>query len=260
MKSRGTLLVGTSGWSYDWDGFYPPGLKSSDYLLHYAKRFDAVEVNYTFYRLPREKTFERWRTLTPENFCFALKLSRFITHVKRLVDAGEAIGNFMERASVLGSKMGPILVQLPPSLEFDKDVLDGFLSELTAARRDGDPARRIRAAVEFRHRSWFEDERRSETAKTLATHEAAWVFAHSKKYPYPEEEPITSDFIYLRFHGPEKLFASKYGKAGLRRWVPRIRSWLDGGLDVFAFFNNDVEGFAYQDARTLEESLASLDE
>jgi uncharacterized protein YecE (DUF72 family) len=251
---RGQLYVGTSGWTYNWEDFYPEDLPNRRRLDFYARRFSTIEVNYSFYRLPRETTYEKWADQTLETFVFALKLSRFITHVKRLHGVKTAFRKFVECAAPLGAKLGPVLVQLPPSFGLDVRRLERFLERAheVGEERSLHP---LRLAFEFRHPTWFGSDART-ALETLERYGAAFVCGHSSRYPYPRPAPLTGDFMYLRFHGPGKMFASAYGRRSLRRWVPLIQGWLDDGIDVFAYFNNDVGGHAVRDAQAL---LVQLD-
>jgi uncharacterized protein YecE (DUF72 family) len=246
MPAKGELRVGTSGWNYgDWKGiFYPDSLKSAEYLSFYAQQFDTTEINYSFYHLPRPSTYEKWAAQTPEQFLFAVKASRVITHVKRLANVGEEWRKFLESALVLGSKLGPVLLQFPPSLKADRERLATFLSEARAAKE----ARGLRLAFEFRHASWFEPD----ICELLRKHKAALVIAQSERYPQAPMTP-TAPFAYLRFHGPGALFASKYSEQELNEWAQRIRKWRAAGLAVFAYFNNDFHGYAIENARRLRE-------
>jgi uncharacterized protein YecE (DUF72 family) len=248
-RSRGQLFVGTSGWDYDWEEFYPQDLPTRGRLAFYARRFRTVEVNYTFYHLPRRTTYEAWASQTTDSFLFSLKLSRFITHIKRLGGTQEAFGEFLDRATTLGTKLGPLLVQMPPSFRLDVPQLDRFLAEAHEARREHGLGS-LRLAFEFRHPTWFGRDA-APALDVLARHGAAFACGHSSRYPYPDTEPLTADFTYLRFHGPDEMFASAYGRRGLRHWVPLVQKWLHDGLDVFAYFNNDVAGHAVRDARAL---------
>lgn len=258
MGKRGkkaVLYVGTSGWSYDWEGFYPADLRSREYLSYYSRRFGTVEVNYSFYRLPRPSTYEKWRSETSDDFIFALKLSRFITHVKKLSGVEDALKKFLANAVTLGSKLGPVLVQLPPSFRVDTERLAGFLERAERVRSEMSMRPPLRLAFEFRQPTWFERPEAEAVVDTMKRYGAAVVFAHSSRYPYPDDEPVTGDFVYLRFHGPGKMFASRYCRAGLERWRPKIQDWLGRGLDVYAYFNNDVHGYAVGDAMALLELI-----
>jgi uncharacterized protein YecE (DUF72 family) len=250
-QKEGQLYVGTSGWSYGWQEFYPADLPSREYLQYYSGQFRTVEINYSFYHLPRPSTYEKWAAQTPDGFVFAVKLSRFITHVKRLSGVEVEVEKFLSNASTLGPKLGPLLVQLPPSLNINCDLLEGFLAAVQDVRKACRISGAPRLAFEFRHPSWFSPSGVEGVVKTLRSHGAAFAMAHSGRYPYPETEPITADFVYLRFHGPDRMFASLYGAERLSRWVPGIRRWLREGLDVYVYFNNDVNAFAVSDAREI---------
>lgn len=241
MAQRAELRIGTSGWTYgDWKGrFYPEDLKPADYLSWYAQRFDTTEINYSFYHLPLAKTFEKWAAQTPDKFVFAVKVSRYITHILRLEGVREAWEKFLDRASHLGGKLGPLLLQLPPSFRADPVRLEAFLE---TSRQLG--ARRL--AFEFRHASWFVPE----IAALLSKHDAALVIAHSSRYPCPPPQ-ATASFVYLRFHGPKELFASRYSEAELAEWAKHIRAWRREGRSVYAYFNNDWYGYAIENAEML---------
>ncbi len=237
----GELRVGTSGWTYgDWRGrFYPDELKQQDYLPFYSQHFTTTEINYSFYHLPRPKTYENWAAKVPDQFVFAVKASRFITHVKRLEGVEQAWRKFMEHASALGDKLGPVLLQFPPSLRRDTRLLSDFLK--MAAGNQG-----LRLAFEFRHASWFDPE----PLELLREAGAAAVIAQSERYPQAPCVP-TAPFLYLRFHGPGRLFASRYSDEQLKPWAERIRKWLAEGRTVYAYFNNDFQGHAIDNAKTL---------
>ena len=244
--SRGELHVGTSGWAYPWASFYPPDLRRQDYLTFLSRRFDTVELNTTFYHLPRPEAYARWARETPDGFVFAAKLSRYITHMKRLSGVRDALRLFFRGFRLLESKRGPVLVQLPPRFRADPSRLGRFLeSAEKVATEIGGPD--VRLAFEFRDESWFAS---APVLDLLRAHGAALAIAHSSRYPYPAGEPRTADWMYLRFHGPRDLFASRYGPAALRPWAARIRMWIRTG-DVYAYFNNDSGGHAPIDARTL---------
>lgn len=244
MAHRSRLYVGTSGWNYyDWrEEFYPSELKARDYLGYYARHFRTVEVNYSFYHQPTPRTYRNWAAQVPEDFLFALKASRFVTHTRRLRDAGAAWRRFLDNALELGERLGPILLQLPPSFRPDPNVLQDFLE----AHARLESARGIRLAFEFRHAGWFDEA----VHALLRGHGAALVRGHSQRYPLaPPVE--TADFVYLRFHGPGRLFASSYTDEALAAWAAEIRRSLERGKAAFAYFNNDVQGFALRNARTL---------
>jgi uncharacterized protein YecE (DUF72 family) len=241
MEKKGKLRIGTSGWSYrHWLGvFYPEDLKPAKFLEFYTQHFDCVELNASFYRLPNEKTVESWVKRTPPEFRFCLKLSRLITHQKHLVAVEDPLETFFDRFRPLeeAQKLGPLLVQLPPSLRFDAAVVEDFFALLS--RRHSEH----RFALEVRHGSWFADE----ALEMLERHRIAFVIAHSGgRFPY--HEAVTTDFVYLRFHGPGELYASNYPDEMLREYAEKIANWQREGLDVWVFFNNDVGGYAVENA------------
>ena len=238
------LLVGTSGWSYrHWAHgvFYPPDVPQRRWLESYAERFSAVELNVTFYRLPKRETFEAWERRTPRDFRFAAKGSRRITHFHRLRDCDSLVESLVEAALPLREKLAAWLWQLPPAMERDASLLEDFcalLDEKTSGARH---------AFEFRNASWFE----RATYDVLAKHGHALCVAHSARWPH--EEVVTTDFAYLRFHGGEEGEDGEYSDCELARWAARAETWLDEGLDVMAFFNNDWRGYAPANARVFRE-------
>jgi uncharacterized protein YecE (DUF72 family) len=251
------LSIGTSGWMYkDWGKtFYPPEMKKG-FLTFLSAEFSTVEVNSSFYHLPLASTFVKWRLETPARFIFAVKLSRFITHQKRLEDCREPLERFLGNAKNLEEKLGPILIQLPPSLRFDKKVLQEFLADLTAACKKTKVNPRF--ALEPRHKSWMEEKNAKAVRLMLKKKKIAIVFPHSSRIPSfaPEDGNITADFVYIRFHGPSEFAASRYGAERLAPWAKRINAWRRKKLDVFVYFNNDVHGHAIHDARTLKKLCA----
>jgi uncharacterized protein YecE (DUF72 family) len=242
------VLVGTSGWNYeDWKGsFYPEKLPRTKWLEYYACKFQTIEVNATFYHEMRESTYKKWREGTPDGFCWAVKANRFITHIKRLRDVAEPLKRFFGSASVLGDKLGPVLFQLPPSLAFDRAVLEEFCASLHDAARSsaGLPEGVVRCAIEPRHESWMQDE-------ALAyLRELGLGFCISDtggRYPYTEA--VTSDFAYIRLHGPTTLYASSYSEPELERWAARIAA-LD--KDAYIYFDNSVMAYAPTNALELK--------
>lgn len=239
-----TVLIGTSGWTYgSWKGpFYPADLPARDYLSFYAATFPTTEINYSFYHLPKRSTYERWRAQVPDSFVFAVKASRFITHIKRLKDVQDAWRSFVEPAAVLGGRLGPILLQFPPSFRADPDTLDRFLR--MAAMAEGRPGP-LRLVCEFRHESWFTDR----TYRLLHRHGVALCIADGPKYI--RRDVVTANFTYIRYHGRSRMFASSYTDQELVEEARRIRRYRRDGLDVFVYFNNDALGHAVRNARTL---------
>jgi uncharacterized protein YecE (DUF72 family) len=230
------ILLGTSGWQYrHWrETFYPKGVPQAAWLEFYAERFATVESNNAFYRLPERKTFEAWRRRTPDDFVMAVKASRYLTHIKRLRDPQESVDLLMERAAGLGDKLGPVLVQLPPSFAIDIDRL----RETLAAFPSG-----VRVAVEFRHRSWYVDAVR----EVLEAAGAALCLADRRGSLTPLWR--TTDWTYLRFHEGRADPSPCYGRDALARWVDRLLSTWEPAEDIYVYFNNDPRACALRDAR-----------
>lgn len=237
--SDGTLRIGTSGYQYDhWKGvFYPEDLPKTRWLAHYMGHFDTVEVNNTFYNLPAEKTFDAWHDAAPPGFRYALKFSRYGSHMKKLKDPQDSIGHFLARADRLKAYAGPILVQLPPRWHADPGRLRAFLEAAP---------RRYRWAVEMREPSWLSDE----IYGVLEDHDAA-LCIHDMLADHPRR--LTADWTYVRFHGDH--YQGSYSEAELEDWAGRIRGWLGDGIDVHAYFNNDEEGHAVRNALDLRERV-----
>jgi uncharacterized protein YecE (DUF72 family) len=221
------IFIGTSGWIYKgWAGtFYPPEVKSAKQLEFYAQKFNTVEINATFYRLPLPTTVQGWRKRSPDEFVFALKGSRFITQMKKLNVERASIKIYFDRVKHLKEKLGPILWQLPPNLGFNAERLDRFLSIVP---------KKLHHAVEFRHPSWYE---REETFQVLRAHGAAHVGVSSLRMPM--NFTVTARFIYLRFHGLQQGPAHDYTEEELRPWAEHCRRCVAQGLAVFTYFNND---------------------
>ena len=233
------IWIGTSGWQYrHWKStFYPEKLPQREWLAHYATRFPVVEVNNSFYHLPAETSFDRWREQSPPEFVFALKASRYITHIRRLRESKDSVALFWSRAVRLNDKLGPILFQLPPRFRADVGLLRAFLDVLPIE---------MRAAFEFRDDSWRQDP----VLESLDRSGAAWVTADR---PGSRAEAIvTGGWSYIRFH-QGRLVDPGYTRQKLRAWADRIASLP--AKDVFAFFNNDALGAAPEDAATLAELL-----
>jgi uncharacterized protein YecE (DUF72 family) len=235
MAARGELRVGTSGYQYrHWRGsFYPRRMVQREWFRYYATRFDTVEINSTFYGLPQPETVDRWRDEAPPGFRFALKFSRYGTHVKRLADPEQPLARFLELAERLGARLGPILVQLPPHWGANPARLEGFLRAAP---------RRHRFAIEVRDPSWL----CSEVYALLRARRAALVI-HDLIDDHPLE--LTTDWTYLRFHG--RHYGGSYSPQALSGQARRIRRWLAEGRDVYAYFNNDIGGHAPRNAADL---------
>ncbi|WP_433217756.1 DUF72 domain-containing protein [Dactylosporangium sp. CS-047395] len=229
------MRVGTSGWQYkDWrDRFYPRELPHRLCLEHYAAAFDTVEVNNAFYRLPERKTFDDWRARTPGDFVVTVKASRFLTHVKRLKEPEEPVGRLMERADALGRKLGPVLLQLPPTLPADPEALDRTLRAFP---------RGVRVAVEPRHESWWN----ADVRDVLTRHDAALCWSDRKGRP---QSPLwrTAGWGYLRLHEGRAAPWPRYGRAALDSWTGRLADAFSS-QDIFVYFNNDPGCAAITDA------------
>jgi uncharacterized protein YecE (DUF72 family) len=233
-----TIYVGTSGWHYaEWRGlFYPERGSPSRWLEIYAERFATVEINATFYRLTSEATLRSWRDAVPDDFVFSVKASRYLTHVRRLADPREPVELLLERTAALGSKRGPILVQLPPDLSLNLDRLDQTLTAFGSAAR---------VVVELRHSSWVTEETRA----LLQQHGAALCLTDRRGLTSPEWS--TAPFGYVRFHEGQARPAPCYGRAALRTWATRLASLWPADDDVYVYFNNDQRGCAPRDAHQL---------
>jgi uncharacterized protein YecE (DUF72 family) len=223
--------------------FYPPRLAARNWLAFYARHFDTVEINSTFYRLPRTTAVARWVEETPDEFVFAVKVSRYVTHVKRLNDVGEHLPLLYGRIEPLlrSPKLGPFLWQLPPTFRCDFDRLAGALELL----HDGH-----RHAFEFRHPSWFRDE----TYELLREHGCALVIADRPEVNAFQAHELTADFTFVRFHAGSRGRNGNYSQTELQEWSERLARW-SAEVDVFAYFNNDWEGFALRNARDLQAML-----
>jgi uncharacterized protein YecE (DUF72 family) len=235
--------VGCSGWNYrDWRGVvYPEGLPARRWLERYAELFDTVEVNNTFYRLPSQSAVEGWVEQTPDGFVIAVKASRYLTHVKRLRELRKGVRRYLGAIKPLADspKLGPVLWQLPATFQRDDDRLAGALEQLTEGRH----------CFEFRHRSWFVPE----VYELLRRHHAALVIGDDPERPFQSHE-MTADWTYIRFHRGNRGRRGNYSKRELEQWKRRIASWR-ADVEVFAYFNNDWEGFAPNNARWLAERL-----
>ena len=256
MKKQGIVRIGISGWTYaPWRGvFYPEGLPQRSELSFAAGKFASIEINGTFYGSQKPSSFQRWRDETPDDFVFALKGPRYITHVKRLRDVGESLDYFMNTGlRELGPKLGPILWQFPPSLKFDAARFGAFFDILP---------KDLRHAVEIRHDSF----RAPDFIELLRKYAIALVCADTVEWPRLMD--LTADFVYCRLHGSEQLYVSGYDDKALDRWAERIRAWAAGGepadaertlpplppgkgRDVYVYFDNDVKVRAPIDAQAL---------
>ncbi len=268
-KTECDIRIGTSGWHYaDWQGrFYPKKLPKNKWFEFYAKDFDTVEINNTFYHQPKEQTFQNWRKQAPKNFLFTVKANRFITHIKRLKEPEEPLERFFKGVLLLKENLGPILYQLPPGLHKDLNRLKSFLEVLrnvilNEAQRseeslsrlpDSSPAfgglRMTESVFEFRHKSWFSED----TCDLLRKFNTGFCIHDMPGMKVPRV--VTCDIIYVRFHGPTGRYQGNYSRAALQGWAKWIKDNLKGKKAVFAYFNNDYNAYAINNAKTLKKQL-----
>lgn len=238
MSPGGVVRIGTSGWHYrHWVGpFYPEGTKPAGFLGFYARRFRSVEINSSFYRLPQRATLAAWREATQPGFVFACKVSRTITHMKKLKDAEAATRRFFAVVTALGEKLGPLLFQLPPHWGADPGRLGAFLAGLP---------RGFRLAFEFRDESWFSPP----IFRLLEQHGAACCAYDLDEKRSPVR--VSANFVYLRLHGPDGPYRGRYDGRTLAGWARRLENWQRSGLDAYCYFDNDEAGYAAEDALRL---------
>ncbi len=233
------IRIGCSGFNYwDWkENFYPPDLPQRKWFEYYCTVFDTVELNVTFYRLPLAKTFDKWYKETPDDFVFSLKGSRFITHIKRLVEPKESIELFFERALRLKEKLKVVLWQFSPGFKIEIERLQNFLKLLKKYS--------VRNTLEFRHESWITDE----VINLCKEHDVSLCMADWPEFI--DDLSVTSDFVYIRRHGEGGSYATCYSKTELKKDAKRIKNYLKNGEDVFIYFNNDYHGYAPRNAKEL---------
>jgi uncharacterized protein YecE (DUF72 family) len=238
MKQK--IFIGTSGWNYKhWkENFYPKDTPQKDWLKFYAEKLDTVEINNSFYHLPKEKTFESWKEIVGKNFVYSVKASRYITHMKKLHECRDSVKTFLDRAKILDNKLGPILFQLPPYLQFDYDKLNDFLNTLP---------KKYKYTIEFRHKSWWKDE----TYELLKKKNIAFCIYELGKKVSPED--VTADFAYIRFHGPSGKYKGNYHSQTFKKWVKKFKSWE--AKEIYCYFDNDEKGYAAKNALRLKEIL-----
>lgn len=241
-KAFGRIFIGTSGYSYNhWKGiFYPPAISGPKMLTAYAEVFPTVEINYSFYHLPQEKTLRNWISRVESEFLFVLKASKLITHNKKLAQVEDDLNLFCERARILGDQLACILFQLPPSLHKNLDRLRSFLTLLPG---------NLRYAVEFRHDSWVDET----VFRLLEKHGVAYciVSAPGLKTYFR----TTADFAYVRLHGSKQWYSYNYSQEELTTWAEEIQALSQDGRDVYVFFNNDYKGYAPRNALKLMELI-----
>jgi uncharacterized protein YecE (DUF72 family) len=242
----GKINIGISGWSYgDWKGvFYPSTIKSADWLTYYAQFFDTTEINSSFYHLTKAQTVTNWLDKVPDDFIFCPKVNKNVTHIKRLVATEEILEKFFSAYSIMGKRLGPVLIQLPPSLRFDAVITRQFFEVLKKTYGTYD------FALEARHATWMD----AKAARLLKKYNIAWVISQSGVgFPYLEQ--ITAHHVYVRFHGPGKLYASAYTEEMLRDYAIKFAQWADKGHDLWIYFNNCYYGAAIENANTLKSML-----
>lgn len=241
---KGKIYIGTSGWSYPhWKGtFYPVHIKDSDELSFYAQKLLSVEINNSFYHLPSAKIFRDWRSSTSKNFIFAVKASRYITHLKKLKTDDDGLKLFLKHARYLKEKLGPILFQLPPGWKLNLERFEMFLKKLP---------KKHRYTFEFRNHSWF-DER---VYELLRQYNCAFCIYDLENFITPLIE--TADFVYVRLHGPTLRYGGSYNLRALVKWAKLIANWKAKGKDVYVYLNNDDRGYAALNALRLKELVTS---
>ncbi|MCF8086037.1 MAG: DUF72 domain-containing protein [Desulfohalobiaceae bacterium] len=239
------LFIGTSGWNYkNWKEDFYQGVPQKRWLQHYAAQFDSVEVNATFYRQLKEDTYRKWMRETPESFFFAIKGTRFVTHVKRLKDPEESVLKQRDNVAPLFPRLCAVIWQLPATLQKDADRLRDFARALSRNWS------RTPHAVEFRHDSWFDEE----VARILAEHDLANCLSDAPDWPMWDR--VTSDLAYVRLHGQTELYRSEYSEKDLARWAAQARDWLDQGKTVSIYFDNTDGNHAFRNALRLREMLS----
>jgi uncharacterized protein YecE (DUF72 family) len=243
METEPEARVGCSGWQYKhWrTAFYPPDVPQSRWLAYYAEHFNTVEINNTFYRLPEAATFAEWERKAPSGFLYALKASRFLTHMKKLKDPEEPLDRLFSRARRLGRAFGPVLYQLPPRWKIDIDRLTAFVRRLP---------RRRRHAIEFRDPSWYTDE-----VFALLMQQRIALCLHDMAGSATGRLAV-GPFVYVRFHGPQR-YNGRYADGALDEWGAWLAAQMRDGRSVFAYFNNDIGAHAPRDATRLRAAIAA---
>ncbi len=243
-RNSPSVRIGTSGWHYGhWRGpYYPPSVPPRAMLDYYAREFDTVEINNSFYRLPSTTTFDTWSQATPDGFCFAVKASRFLTHLKKLLDPEPALARLLEAAEGLGGKLGPILFQLPPNWHCHVDRLEAFLRALPPGQR---------YTIEFRDQSWHTQQ----VFQLLREYNVAFCIYELAGIRSPIE--VTADFVYVRLHGPGNKYQGDYSISSLKSWAAHAKRWVKARCHVYVYFDNDQAGYAVKNARDLKRMVTS---
>jgi uncharacterized protein YecE (DUF72 family) len=244
-KTVSNIHVGCSGWVYKhWRGIlYPEGLPQRCWFQRYAEEFDTVEINNSFYHLPKPETFDKWRKQAPDGFCYAVKANRFITQAKKLKDPEEPLERFLKPTRRLKEHLGPILFQLPPSMRINLERLESFLKILP---------RRLTSVFEFREKSWY-----SEEVLTLLDRHGAGFVAHDMK-GVASPRWASGEAAYVRFHGAGGKYWGRYSDEALLEWTDWIIEQARSGRSVWCYFNNDIHGHAIEDARTLKSMVGQM--
>jgi len=239
------FYIGTSGWHYeDWIGiFYPQNLPKTKWLGFYSQHFNTVELNNSFYHLPTEKAFKNWQVSVPAEFRYSVKVSRFITHIKRLKNAEEALGKFLSRSRLLEDKLEVLLYQLPPQMKINLETLEAFLTQTPQP---------LHQVFEFRNKTWMVDS----TFELLKKYHAGFCIFDMPDFTSPIVS--TTKFTYIRFHGSHGLYSSSYSEEELKSWTRKIKHLAKGLESVYIYFNNDAEAFAVQNAFTLRQLLSPV--
>ena len=239
----GKAYIGTSGWNYrSWRHSFYGDTPQKQWLRFCAERFTGIEVNGTFYRLQEKSTFKKWRDETPKGFPFAIKGHRYVTHNKKLLDVEQSVIRCRESASPLGKRLAAVVWQLPAFLKKDIERLEKFLRNLQHWKS-------TRHAIEFRDKSWFDDE----VADCLERHAVAICMSDAPDWPMWDR--VTTDVVYIRLHGHTRKYASSYSKPALGKWATRTQRWLEENCDVHVYFDNDAEGAAPRNALALLQML-----
>lgn len=245
----GNIYIGTSGWQYrHWKGiFYPEDLATNKWLTFYSQYFNAVEINSSFYHQTKAATFTKWQQQASDNFIFAVKGHRFITHIKKLKDIGDSVNLFFNNVKTLIEKRDQqlrhvILWQLPPSLKIDINKLNNFIKLLPTT---------FRHVFEFRHKSWIDNEVR----QVISNSKVECTVVLQDWHEWPQIRGVWGKFVYIRLHGRESLYSSNYSEEELKTWAEKIKTWQKQNLDVYAYFNNDAQGYAAENAKKLKELL-----
>ncbi len=244
---RKKIHIGTSGWSYKhWkDIYYPPKLATAKWLSFYAKTFSTTEINASFYRLPTQETVLKWMAQVPKDFVFCPKMSRYLTHMKKLKEPEEPLERFFNIFEPMKKNMGPVLIQLPPFLKFNFETANHFYQLLHRNYRE------YEFVMEVRHDTWLQEE----SLGLMAKYNIGFVISQSgDQFPY--SELVTAKNIYIRFHGPRELYASSYSDEMLNEFAKKFKNWIKEGHELWIYFNNDVHGYAIADAQRLMEIMA----